>query len=77
MKTKNIIRICGVAMMSAVCLSSCDYVLEEQPHSSYDPSYFKTKDGVEGVINQKGELMTEMEALDYEGYLVGEYNSEF
>jgi hypothetical protein len=36
--------------MSAVCLSSCDYVLEEQPHSSYDPSYFKTKDGVEGGL---------------------------
>ena len=50
MKTKNIIRICGVAMMSAVCLSSCDYVLEEQPRSSYDPSYFKTKDGVEGGL---------------------------
>ena len=50
MKTKNIIRICGIAMMSAVCLTSCDYVLEEQPRSSYDPSYFKTKDGVEGGL---------------------------
>lgn len=50
MKTKNIIRICGVAMMSAVCLSSCDYVLEEQPRSSYDPTYFTTQDGVEGGL---------------------------
>lgn len=50
MKTKNIIRICGVAMMSAVCLSSCDYVLEEQPRSSYDPSFFTTQIGVEGGL---------------------------
>ena len=50
MKSKNIIRICGIAMMSAVCLSSCDNVLEEQPRSSFDPTYFKTQDGVEGGL---------------------------
>ncbi len=32
------------------------------------------KDGVEGVINENGAFMTCEEALDYEGYLVGEYN---
>ena len=34
------------------------------------------KDGVEGVINENGAFMTCEEALDYEGYLVGEYNQE-
>jgi hypothetical protein len=50
MKTKNIIRICGVAMMSAMCLSSCDSILEEDPHGIYTPSYFKTKEGAESGI---------------------------
>jgi len=35
-----------------------------------------TKDDVEGVINESGDFMTCEEALDYEGYLVGEYNPE-
>lgn len=34
------------------------------------------KDGVEGVINETGSFMTFEEALDYEGYLVGEFNME-
>ena len=34
------------------------------------------KDGVEGVINETGAFMTCEEALDYEGYLVGEYDPE-
>ena len=35
-----------------------------------------TKDDVEGVINEHGDFMTCEEALDYEGYLVGEYNPD-
>ena len=35
-----------------------------------------TKDDVEGVINEYGDFMTCEEALDYEGYLVGEYNPD-
>jgi hypothetical protein len=50
MKTKNIICICGIAMMSAVGLSSCSDILDEQPRSSFDPSYFKTQKGVEGGL---------------------------
>lgn len=50
MKTNNIIRICGVAMMSALCLSSCNDILDEQPRSTYDLSYFKTQEGVEGGL---------------------------
>ena len=37
-------------MMSAVGLSSCSDILEEQPRSSFDPSYFKTQKGVEGGL---------------------------
>lgn len=47
-----------------------EFIDMEQP-------YTVTKDGVEGVVNEKGEFMTDMEALDYEGYLVGEYNPDF
>jgi hypothetical protein len=39
--------------------------------------YTMTKDGVEGVINQRGEFLTLEESLDYEDYLVGEYNPDF
>ena len=35
-----------------------------------------TKDDVEGVINESGDFMTCEEALDYDGYLVGEYNPD-
>ncbi len=37
-------------MMSAVGLSSCSDILDEQPRSSFDPSYFKTQKGVEGGL---------------------------
>lgn len=47
-----------------------EFIDMEQP-------YTVTKDGVEGVINEAGTFMTDEEALDYEGYLVGEYNPEF
>ena len=46
-----------------------EFIDMEQP-------YTVTKDGVQGVINETGAFMTDEEALDYEGYLVGEYNSE-
>ena len=47
-----------------------EYIDLEQP-------YAVTKDGVEGVINEKGEFMTDEESVDYEGYLVGEYEPNF
>lgn len=50
MKTKNIFRICGLAVLSAVALSSCSDVLDEQPRSGYDPTYFTTEDGVKGGL---------------------------
>ncbi|MCQ2258907.1 MAG: RagB/SusD family nutrient uptake outer membrane protein [Bacteroidaceae bacterium] len=50
MKTKNIIRICGIAALSAMTFSSCSDVLDEQPRSGYDPSYFTTVDGVKGGL---------------------------
>jgi hypothetical protein len=47
-----------------------EFIDMEQP-------YTVTKDGIEGVINEAGTFMTDVEALDYEGYLIGEYNPEF
>ncbi|MCQ2242757.1 MAG: RagB/SusD family nutrient uptake outer membrane protein [Bacteroidaceae bacterium] len=50
MKTKNIFRNCGIALVSALALSSCSDVLDEQPRSGYDPTYFTTEEGVKGGL---------------------------
>ncbi len=47
---KNTFRIFGLAMLSTIALSSCQDVLDEQPRSSYDPSFFKTEEGVKGGL---------------------------
>lgn len=47
---KNIIRIGALAVLSAMTLSSCQDVLDEQPRSSYDPTFFKTEEGVKGGL---------------------------
>lgn len=47
---KNIFRIFGLAMLSTIALSSCQDVLDEQPRSSYDPTFFKTEEGVKGGL---------------------------
>lgn len=39
--------------------------------------YIVTKNGVEGVINETGTFMTIEDALDYEGYLVGDFCPDF
>jgi len=60
---------CGDLYVAPV-YDNIEFIDMEQP-------YTVTKNGVEGVINQKGEFMTDLEALDYEDYLVGEYNPDF
>lgn len=47
---KNIFRIGALAVMSALTLSSCQDVLDEQPRSSFDPSFFTTEGGVKGGL---------------------------
>ena len=47
---KNIFRIGALAVMSAMTLSSCQDVLDEQPRSSFDPSFFTTEGGVKGGL---------------------------
>ncbi len=50
MRNKNIFRICGLALVSAMTLSSCSDILDEQPRSSYTPGFFATEDGVKGGL---------------------------
>ncbi len=50
MKKNNIFRICGLAVLSTMALASCQDVLDEQPRSSYDPSFFKSEEGVKGGL---------------------------
>jgi len=47
---KNIFRVCGLAVAAALTLSACSDVLDEQPRTSYDPTFFSTEDGVKGGL---------------------------
>ena len=50
MKKNNIFRFCSFALASALALTACNDVLDEQPRSSYDPTFFQTEEGVEGGL---------------------------
>lgn len=40
----------GIAAVSALVLASCSSILDEQPRSDYDPSFFQTENGIEGGL---------------------------
>ena len=44
------IRVLGTAALALFLTASCSDILDEQPRSSYDPTFFKTEKGVEGVV---------------------------
>ncbi len=46
----NKIKLVGTVAMAALVIGSCSDILDEQPRSSYDVTFFKTKKGVEGGI---------------------------
>ncbi len=51
MKIKfNKIRVLGTAALALFLTASCSGILDEQPRSAYDPTFFKTEKGVEGGI---------------------------
>lgn len=50
MKKINISRYFGMAAVTALAMTSCNSVLDEQPRSSFDPSFFTTEKGVEGGL---------------------------
>ena len=50
MKKLNILGLCGLALVSSLALSSCDDVLDQHKRDSYDPTFFKTEDGVMGGL---------------------------
>lgn len=47
---KNLLINIGILSLGLFSLASCNDVLDEQPRSIYDPSFFKTQSGVEGGI---------------------------
>ncbi|MBQ2165609.1 MAG: RagB/SusD family nutrient uptake outer membrane protein, partial [Bacteroidaceae bacterium] len=49
MKSNIFNKIC-VACLVAVSLSACSDVLDEQPRSKFDPSFFSTETGIEGGL---------------------------
>ena len=44
------IRVLGTAALALFLTVSCSDILDEQPRSSYDPTFFKTEKGVEGGV---------------------------
>lgn len=40
----------GIVAVSALVLASCSSILDEQPRSDYDPSFFQTENGIEGGL---------------------------
>ena len=40
----------GTAALALFLTASCSDILDEQPRSSYDPTFFKTEKGVEGGV---------------------------
>ena len=44
------IRVLGTAALALLLTASCSDILDEQPRSSYDPTFFKTEKGVEGGV---------------------------
>lgn len=50
MKVKNLKYITGIILISLFLFSSCTDILDEQPRSIFEPSYFKTEKGVLGGL---------------------------
>lgn len=50
MKKLNKYTLMGLALACASVMTSCSDILDEQARSSYDPSYFKSEDGVKGGL---------------------------
>jgi len=44
------IRVLGTAALALFLTASCSDILDEQPRSGYDPTFFKTEKGVEGGV---------------------------
>ncbi len=44
------IRVLGTAALALFLTASCSDILDEQPRSSYEPTFFKTEKGVEGGV---------------------------
>ena len=44
------IRVLGTTALALFLTASCSDILDEQPRSSYDPTFFKTEKGVEGGV---------------------------
>ena len=44
------LRILSTSALALIMLGACSDVLNEQPRSIYDPSFFKTQSGIEGGL---------------------------
>ena len=44
------IRNLGIASLGLLMLGSCSDILDEQPRTKYDPSFFGTEEGIEGGL---------------------------
>lgn len=44
------IRVLGTSALALIFVTSCSDILDEQPRSIYEPTFFQTERGVEGGI---------------------------
>ena len=75
MKTKSIKYIIAAGLLCcglSTTLSSCSDVLDEQPRSQFDPTFFTTKTGIEGGLTA---LYAHLRYLYGEGYLLNMYET--
>ena len=49
MKKLNIFGLCGLALVSSLALSSCEDTLDQHT-VNYDPTFFKSEEGVKGGL---------------------------
>ena len=67
------IRVLGTAALGLLLATSCSDILDEQPRSSYDPTFFKTEKGVEGGITSMYSYLRDIygQAYYYNSCLTG------
>ncbi|MBP5680786.1 MAG: RagB/SusD family nutrient uptake outer membrane protein [Bacteroidales bacterium] len=50
MKKINILSLCGLSLVASLSITSCNDILDEQPRSGYDMTFFTTEEGVKGGL---------------------------
>ena len=64
------IRVLGTAALALFLTASCSDILDEQPRSSYDPTFFKTEKDFNQVIAEAKDIFMKLMSKDKEKNIV-------